>query len=225
MIAMLASAFTVGLFVALPPGPITIAQVQRTLSSGFWSDMTFTIGVAATNVFYLTLLYFGFHMVFSGNLPLQLLLFCFSGAWLIYLGVQAFRQPINSAQFKSNDSKLSEQSFDYSHQPRLHHHFYAGAGLNLLNPLTIVGWMSIGGNFFSTWNAQWPPLTPFGWVALLTMVVVNILWAVLLITIMNRIRQHLSVSVLKGLSRLGGSLLIGHGLHAWLNMFTLLTGA
>jgi threonine/homoserine/homoserine lactone efflux protein len=205
MIAMLMSAYSLGLIISLPPGALTIATLQHTFSRGFWNAIVFNLGVVASDILYLLLVYFGIHALLAGNEPLRMALFVLSGAWLNWLGISALRQPLSLAQNWQNAAHGSAWRS-----------FHVGFVMNLLNPLTLAGWASIAGNFFNTWHLHWPPLMPFGLVAIALMLVGVISWQFILILLTNFVRKLMQPRFLRGLSVAGGILLCLYGVSAWL---------
>lgn len=204
MIAMLITAYSLGLAISLPPGALTIATLERTFSRGFRNALLFNLGVLVSDIPYLLLVYFGLHALLAGYEPLRVVLFVLSGAWLNWLGFNAVRKPLRL-----------EQSWRGSIHGSYWRSFHMGFVMNLLNPLTIVGWASIAGNFFNTWHLHWPPLMPFGLVAIVLMLMGVLSWQFVLIMLVNSVRRFLQPQFLRGLSIGGGILLCLYGLSAW----------
>jgi threonine/homoserine/homoserine lactone efflux protein len=167
---MLFAAYSVGLLISLAPGTLTIATVQRTFCRGMIDALIFNVGVTASDILYLLIIYFGLQNIIEDNESLRLSLFMMSGVWLFWMGWSAVRQHcrLEPVLFEQVDGSYWQS-------------FRIGFFMNLTNPLTIVGWTSIGGNFLSQWNVHWPPLMPFGLFAIAMMLAGVLSWQLLLI--------------------------------------------
>src|SRR5690606_21319209 len=77
------------------------------------------------------------------NFFISLVLGILGGGWLIKLGIDAIRVPIEV--FSDNKADKPEGSKTA---------LADGFIVNLLNPLAIVGWVAIGANIVAKWNPQ-----------------------------------------------------------------------
>jgi threonine/homoserine/homoserine lactone efflux protein len=161
--------------------------------------------------FYLLLVYFGLHAILAGNELLRAALFLLSGAWMGWMGFGALRQHFHIDQFFGCTSCASYRRA-----------FQMGIAMNLLNPLTIVGWAAVAGNFFNTWSLQWPPIMPFGLFAITNTLIAVLTWQFLLVLLFHSIRKLVNATFLHSLSIFGGALLIVCGLGAWSDAFELI---
>jgi threonine/homoserine/homoserine lactone efflux protein len=211
MLEMLTAAFAIGVLIALSPGVIMIATVQRTCCYGFRNAAVFNIGVTASDLLFLLLVYGGLHLLLQGNVMLNFILFILSGCWLIWMGISTVRQQLQIEQSPERQADHSDWK-----------NFNVGFVMNLLNPLTIIGWAAIAGNFFSHWGLNWPPMIPYGLVACATMLVGVLAWQVVLILLLCAIRDLMQPLVLSTLSVVGGTFLLCCGLMAWHNALELM---
>jgi L-lysine exporter family protein LysE/ArgO len=130
--------FVLGVLVSLPVGPVSIGLVQRALKWGFWNATLFGAGSASADLLYIGLVYLGIAPLLAERLWLRVTLWGLGALWLAWLGVGAIR------------SALRQPDADLTHGGDSHWQSYvAGAGITLLNPLTIVGWLTLGGAYFA----------------------------------------------------------------------------
>jgi threonine/homoserine/homoserine lactone efflux protein len=138
LIGLIASGIALGLSVAAPIGPVNIAVIRRGLAAGFFPAWMLGLGAAAADTFYVVLVFLGLAPVLAESVPFRLGLWLIGGAFLIYLGATSAR-PRRVLANAASSAPRSEL-----------HPFLAGLGMTLLNPMTIVSWLAIGGAFFSS---------------------------------------------------------------------------
>lgn len=211
MIDMLISAYTIGLLIALAPGVIMVATVQRSCCYGFRNAMIFNIGVTFSDVLYLVIVFLGLHLLVMDNTYLNLALLIFSGTWLGWLGFCSVRRHLQPEQ-------LPQQSESHSDW----RNFRSGFFMNALSPFTIVGWAAIAGTYFSQWSATWPPFVPYGLLACATMLVGVFSWQFVLIVLLSAMRKRMQPIFLTTLSVTGGLFMLLFGLIAWRSAFELM---
>jgi threonine/homoserine/homoserine lactone efflux protein len=204
MLDMLISAYTIGLLVALAPGVITVATVQRTCSYGFRDAVVFNLGVTVSDALYLLMVFLGLHLLVAGNALLNLALLIFSGTWLGWLGFSVVRQHLRLEQ--SPQGEVAQSNWRC---------LKTGFFMNTLSPFTIMGWAAIAGTYFSRWSLTWPPLVPYGLLASATMVVGVFTWQFALILLLCAIRRMVQPIFLTTLSVVGGVFMVIFGLIAW----------
>ena len=96
------------------------------------------LGAAAADTFYVILVFLGLAPILAESIPFRLALWLIGGAFLIYLGA-------TSARPRAIDTAVSTNSARTELHP-----FLSGLGMTLLNPMTIISWLAIGGAFFSS---------------------------------------------------------------------------
>lgn len=205
MIAMLLAAFAIGVVVAIPPGPVTIATGQRAIVSGFWPAFVFNLGSVTSDALYAFAVYFGLAALLTQSVPLRLALWALGGAWLCWLGLGAIRTRIDLTSGGGGAAPFATGWRDYR----------AGLLITLFNPLTIVGWIALAGNFFTRWDAAWPPLETAGALAVTAMLVGAMAWVVVLALALSAARRWVSPRAVRIVSAASGVALIGYGLSAW----------
>lgn len=214
MFGMVLTAFMIGIVVAMPPGPVTISGSQRAIVSGFWRACTFYMGSGLTDTFYALLVYFGLSALLSGSEGFKLVLWILGGAWLCKMGYDAIRTPIDlsAMQMVEHTDVLQTRWKD----------FRSGVFITLFNPLTIVAWTAIAGNFFAQWSAEWPPRENVGLIAILAMMTGVMGWALGLALALSIVRRMSSPRILHWISVVSGCLLLLYGLSAWWSALDLL---
>lgn len=212
MIAMIAAAFMIGIVVSIPPGPVVIATGQRAISRGFWHAITFNMGSILADAFYVLLVYFGVSALLAENNTYRFVLWVLGGAWLCWMGIDAIRTPIDLSALEKTAQQMSRWR-----------NFRSGLIITLFNPLTIVSWIALAGNFYNTvWREDWPPVQHFGLVAVVAMLVGAFAWVIIISLVLSSIRHKISPRVLKILSTVSGLSLLFYGVSAWLSAVDLL---
>jgi len=138
LLALIFSGIILGLSVAAPIGPVNIAVIRRGLVAGFFPAWMLGLGAAAADTFYVILVFLGLAPILAESIPFRLALWFIGGAFLIYLGANSAR-PTQVLANTASDAPRAEP-----------HPFLTGLGMTLLNPMTIVSWLAIGGAFFSS---------------------------------------------------------------------------
>ncbi|MBI1278930.1 MAG: hypothetical protein GC179_12450 [Anaerolineaceae bacterium] len=212
MFGMLAAAFIIGIAVAIPPGAVMITGSQRAITRGFWSAFDFYLGVVTADAFYALLVYFGLSTLFKDSVAFKLILWILGGAWLCWLGIGAIRTRIefNTA----DDSTIGHARWRVMRD---------GLLITLFNPLTIVSWIALAGNFFETlWRPEWPVRESVGLLAIIAMLVGTQTWALGIAGILSAVRKMISPHILHIVSIISGIFLIIYGLSGWWSALNLL---
>jgi threonine/homoserine/homoserine lactone efflux protein len=139
------SAVVLGIIVAIPPGSVTIVSCQRALQFGFKNSLFFTFGSCLSDIFYIILVYYGVARIIADNQLYKMILWIICGVLLIIIGITTFisaRDTENNRIFKFQSNNVAT--------------FISGIFITLSNPMTIVGWIGIAGNFFLIWNDKFP---------------------------------------------------------------------
>lgn len=213
MVGMILAAFIVGLVVAMPPGPVVISTGQRAMTGGFWNAFTFNVGSIAADALYALLVYFGLSALLADSAVFRLGLWVIGGGWLCYLGVEAIRTRIAANALNGGAAPQTRWRSVRS-----------GLLLTLFNPLTIVSWIAIAGNFFTLWQADWPPQETFGMVAIVAMLGGAMAWVLLVALVFSSVRRLVSPRLLTAVSVISGLFLIVYGLSAWWSALHMVAG-
>ncbi|MEZ4670998.1 MAG: LysE family transporter [Anaerolineae bacterium] len=74
VLAMIGSAFVLGVAIAMPPGAVSISGGQRAITRGFWNAFVFYMGVVTADALYALLVYFGLSALVKDSPVFKLLL-------------------------------------------------------------------------------------------------------------------------------------------------------
>jgi threonine/homoserine/homoserine lactone efflux protein len=190
LIEYLLSAVFLGIVVAVPPGSVTIIACQRALQYGFRNSAIFTLGSCLSDIFYITLVYIGVANLISNNQYLKIVLWIVCGIILIILGMSS----INSIR---KNQGIEENKSGFQSNPLAT--FISGIVITLSNPLTIVGWIVVAGNFFLIWNHKFPSYRNYGIVSVSFIMLGVLIWFVPLIFIVSKLRKIINDQLKKWL--------------------------
>ncbi len=212
MSAMIVAAFQLGFVYSLLPGPILIASSQHVVMGGWRQGCWFILGVTLADLIYIAIIQWGVSNFLMDNPLVSLGLWVLGGGWLIKLGLDAVRVPFNP-------HALDETAIHGRHFKQT---LADGLFVNLLNPLTVVGWIALGANMVVLWNPT--RLSPDGdsLLILLTILCGILTWQLLLVGFMACVRQQIPPQLLKSLSVVGGICLIVYGVSAWVSAANLI---
>jgi threonine/homoserine/homoserine lactone efflux protein len=213
MIGMFLAAFTIGVVVAIPPGPVTISTGQRAIAHGFWNAFTFNLGSIVSDAFYALASFTVLSTLLSTSVIAQLALWILGGAWLCYMGIDAIRTRVDLNELDEEVERHTSWS-----------NFRSGILITLFNPLTIAAWLALAGNFFAQWSAEWPPKDTFGLLAVLVMLLGTMAWVVVLAGVLSSIRRFVNARLVRWISVGSGLFLIVYGLSAWASALALILG-
>jgi L-lysine exporter family protein LysE/ArgO len=190
LIEYLISAVVLGIVVAVPPGAVTIVACQRALQYGFRNSAIFTLGSCLSDIFYITLVYIGVANLISNNHFLKIALWVVCGIILIVLGVSSI------SSIRKNHG-IEENKFGFQSNPLVT--FISGIVITLSNPLTIVGWIVVAGNFFLIWNHKFPNYKNYGIVTVSFIMLGVLIWFVPLIFIVSKLKKRINDQLKKWL--------------------------
>lgn len=213
MFGMMLTAFTIGIAVAVPPGPVIIGGSQRAITGGFRHALSFFAGSMFSDTLYALLVYFSVSAVLSESLVFRIGLWILGGAWLLRMGWDAIRTQVTLAELTARTTHSTHWR-----------NFRAGVFITLFNPLTILSWIALAGNFFALWRAEWPPVASAGLLALLIMLAGVFSWALLVASVLSAIRTRIPPRTLRLISVASGVVLLLYGLSAWASALSLLLG-
>ncbi len=183
-----------GILVSLPIGPVTIGLMQRALNGGFWHAALFGSGSVSADLVYISLVYFGVAPLLAEWLWLRIALWMLGALWLGWLGLEAIRGALRQADVGSvPDGAGYRRSY------------LAGVGVTLMNPLTIVSWLALGGGYFAL-HPETRTLTG-GLLALLA-IVGGLMSHVVVSALLATGRRWMRPGMVRGLSVLAGAVLM-----------------
>jgi len=187
MLEMIFSAFVVGFLVAIPPGTVTVAAAQKSISYGFKNSIAFTFGSCLSDILYILIVFYGFAPLISDNTSYKIIFWFFSGILLFYFGIDALRTLKRNIAFAEDTISHKQYLKD----------IFSGVGITLSNPMTIAGWLVIAGGFFTHWKVVWPPIQNYGIFSIVFMMIGVLCWFVPLLYIISKAKNFLNHVFLK----------------------------
>ena len=210
---MILSAFLVGFIVSIPPGTVTIAAAQKSISYGFKNSVAFTLGSCLSDILYILIVFFGFAPLITNSNTYKIIFWLLSGIILLYFGIDAFRIIKRNLSF--------ENSSNYSHKKYLKD-IFSGIGITLLNPMTIAGWLVIAGGFFTHWKVDWPSIHNYGIFSIVFMMIGVLFWFIPLLYIISRVKNVFNHMIVKVFSIMSGLFFISIAIFSTYSAFKLL---
>jgi threonine/homoserine/homoserine lactone efflux protein len=126
-----------GLALAAPIGPASLAVIQAGLSGGFLRAFKTGLGITTADTTYMLLAFFGFARWV--NIPwVRGVILSIGTLVLFYLGIQSILKRGNQIDFNATSEKTSGPPF------------LLGFMVNISNPLAAVFWLGIFGSLIST---------------------------------------------------------------------------
>jgi L-lysine exporter family protein LysE/ArgO len=183
LIEYMLSAVLLGIVVAVPPGAVTVIACQRALQYGFRNSVYFTLGSCLSDIFYITLVYFGVANLISNNPYLKITLWLVCGIILIVLGASS----INSIR---KTRGIEEENPGFQSNPLAT--FISGIVITLSNPLTIVGWIVVAGNFFLIWHHKIPNYKNYGIITVVLIMAGVLIWFFPLVFIVSKLKKRIN---------------------------------
>jgi len=211
----LISAFILGVIVAIPPGSVTVIACQRALQYGFRNSLVFTMGSSLTDIFYICLVYFGLTKFIQsdGN---RFILWVLCGLLLVLIGVATM------ASAKESDSADAGGPENLQSRPLVT--FVSGIVVTLTNPMTIIGWIAIAGNFFLLWRDRLPG-SAAGAVMTVAVIMAGVLaWFIPLIYAVSRLHRIINQKYRRYLVTFAGACLTVFGVISLFSAYRILAG-
>lgn len=115
---------------AITPGPDILLVLRETLKNGFFAGFKTLCGIATGWIIYISILYFGFAHLVSGDLA-QFVLSLAGGIYLLYLSFLLFRTKMSNIDFSPQDTPNSTNLY------------LKGLIINLSNPKAILFFTAI----------------------------------------------------------------------------------
>lgn len=204
MLEMIISAFVVGFLVAIPPGTVTVAAAQKSISYGFKNSLAFTFGSCLSDILYILIVFYGFAPLISDNTSYKIIFWFFSGILLFYFGIDALKTIKRKIAFTQTTNGHKQYIKDT----------LSGIGITLSNPMTIAGWLVIAGGFFTHWKTEWPPINNYGLFSIVFMMIGVLCWFVPLLYIISKAKNILNHLFLKLFSLVSGLFFISIALYS-----------
>jgi threonine/homoserine/homoserine lactone efflux protein len=98
----------------------------------------------------------------------------------------------------------------------------SGALITLSNPMTIVGWLAVGGNFFLLWASKGEVFKALGPAIIVFIMIGALIWFVPLLMVIAKIRHMLNRKVIDILIVGGNVILFCFGVLSFYNAFLIM---
>jgi threonine/homoserine/homoserine lactone efflux protein len=185
-----------GLSLAAPIGPSSLAVIQNGLKRGFFTAFITGLGVTTADTTYLLLVYFG--LAGAITIPLvKIVIWIFGALILFFFGIQSIRSASNPRLDESTPVSATRNPF------------ITGYLVNISNPIAVIWWIGIFGSIIgsstSTGNKTQALFSGFS-------ILVGILsWHTSMSFLTHWGRRFLSKHLLKAIAILAGIALIAFG--------------
>jgi threonine/homoserine/homoserine lactone efflux protein len=194
-VGLLSKGLMAGFAIAAPVGPVNVLCARRTLSRGRASGIVSGLGAATADTFYGSIAGFSITFIIDFLQREEFWIRVFGGLLLIAIGVIYFRKPPASM---TADASSGAEGSDYS----------STLLLTLTNPTTVLSFLAVLTGLGMGGYRHWP----------LTFLLVggifcgSMLWWVILVFAVNRLRDRFDAQTLQGMNRVAGIAIGGFGL-------------
>jgi len=183
----------------LTPGPVVVATIAKTLTSGWRSAMPLAAGVSLVDVLWPILAILGLSALVQANADILQIMRYVGGAILIWMG---WRLIVGSKQALETDPDPSLM------RRTAWQSFMAGVLVNLGNPKSIVFFIGILPNLFDMTALTWIDISIILFMSALVPFLGNVVWA----AVAHSARQFLkSAKAVRRVNQASGGALAGAG--------------
>ncbi len=194
-----------GISLAAPIGPVKAVLLNKGIKNGFFHAWFFSLGSIATDVLYMSLVYFGIGRFIESPF-LQIILWSFGCFVLLYTGIENL--------FFVNETNVNLKT---GKSIRLRHSIFTGFFMSLFNPLTILFWVGIYGSMLANSAGT---ATEYQVIVNSSAILAGIMLVDLIMSIIsNGARQVLSSKILKYVSIISSFSMIGFGIYFGIQAF------
>jgi threonine/homoserine/homoserine lactone efflux protein len=138
--------WVIGLFIAMPVGPVAVLSVKRTLHAGWPMGVATGLGAAAADAFYAAIAAFGIYAVQDFLMKHQYSLRMVGGLVLMLVGARMLLQKADvPAKDIADDLAPAQKPAEFIHH--LIKSFFTGLVLTITNPLTLMAFLAVMTNF------------------------------------------------------------------------------
>jgi threonine/homoserine/homoserine lactone efflux protein len=193
-VELLVRGLLAGLFIAAPVGPVNVLCISRTLVKGWRSGLVSGFGAATADTLYGCIAGFSITFIIQFLLREEFWIRLFGGILLVLIGVRYyFKQP----QSLSAQRQVGPEHSDY----------ISTLFLNLTNPTTVLSFLAI----LATLGMKEDKAS---WLTLLLVAGIfcgSMLWWIVLIGIVNRVRDRIDDHAMLWMNRVAGVAIGGFG--------------
>jgi L-lysine exporter family protein LysE/ArgO len=193
-----------GLSIAAPIGPASIAILKSGFRGGFLPAITVAFGVVSADITYVVVAYFGLARFITIPIVKTLILF-FGMLVLAYLGFLTIKDASKPKEVEAGSS-LPQKNL-----------YLQGYAVNISNPMAVVWWLGVIGSVLATSTQASNNLVTLLYT--LTIVVGIFIWHTGLSIVSHFSKRVFSSSVIKYISIFSGLVLFGFALRFGYNAF------
>jgi L-lysine exporter family protein LysE/ArgO len=193
-----------GLSIAAPIGPASIAILKSGFQGGFWSAIRVALGVVSADVTYVLVAYFGLARLIT-NPAIKTMILFFGMLVLAYLGYRTIREAARPVEVGG------------SNQGKKKNLFLQGYAVNISNPMAVVWWLGVIGSILATTAQGTTNLLTLPYT--LTIVLGIFIWHTGLSFLSHFGQRTFSSKVIKTISVFSGLVLFGFSLRFGYNAF------
>lgn len=179
---------------AIPIGPICLEMIRRNLVSKTRHGIAFGFGACTADVTYVILLALGASMILRHHGLIQVI-GVIGALVLVWFGVSAFRMVPESKEYSGVNA--NKQSLT---------HALEGYVLTLLNPMTILFWLSVSAQLALLSSQDSSKIAMFSLMG--GVLLGTFSWVLFLNTFLHFTHRYLPQAVMRNLNRVGGVLLL-----------------
>ncbi|PHQ78332.1 MAG: hypothetical protein COB66_09090 [Coxiella sp. (in: Bacteria)] len=198
--------FIIGLLLgwgaAIPIGPLNLEIIRRNLHFGMAAGMAIGLGAGSGDITYLVLLSAGALTILTHSVLLKV--FSLIGAFILaWFGYQA----LTMTTATSSGAPLKQKP--------TWRHYLEGYALVIINPYTILFWISV-----SSQIAQYAHSAALNSVVMGCGVIVGVCsWSISLNLVLHHTKHKLSARVMTWLNRIGGIIILGFAIASLVHVF------
>lgn len=205
MIEILIKGIVLGLTVSMPPGPVGIILINRTIKRGIWSGFFSGLGLAVADTLLAVLAGIGFSFIISFIKEEQFILSIVAGIVVSAVGVKVF---LSNPVREFRNTTMANKS--------LWRDFYSVFIMSVTNPYTVFIFVA----FFSGVNVNnniSPELVPFFLVP--GVFIGAIAWWMFLSYFVSRLKKKIRLRSIVRINKIAGVIIFSIGIIILLSLF------
>jgi len=205
-IEILLKGIILGLAVSMPPGPIGIVLINRTIKRGWLSGFFSGLGLASADTLLAVLSGLGFTVIISFINKERFIITLIAALVIIGVGLKAFlSDPVKEFRNRENANKS------------LWRDYYSVFVLSVSNPYTIFIFVAFFSGVHINGNVR-PELVPFFLIP--GVLIGTIAWWFFLSYFVSRFKQKIRLRLIVRINKIAGIVIIAIGIIVLLSLFT-----
>jgi threonine/homoserine/homoserine lactone efflux protein len=193
-VELLVRGLLAGLFIAAPVGPVNVLCISRTLTKGWRSGLVSGFGAATADTLYGCIAGFSITFIIQFLLREEFWIRLFGGILLVLIGVRYyFKQPQSLSAQKQGGPENSD--------------YVSTFFLNLTNPTTVLSFLAI----LAALGMKEDKASSLTLLLVAGIFCGSMLWWIVLIAIVNRVRDRIDDHAMLWMNRVAGVAIGGFG--------------